>query len=97
MSRSSAEAKYKSMAAATFEIVWILYLLRDFGIDQTREAFLFCDSQSTIHIGSNLVFHKRMKHIEIDFHVVRDKVLAEVIKLNHVKTQDTMPTSKFID
>ena len=27
-----------------------------------------------------------MKHIEIDCHIVRDKVLARVIKLNHVRT-----------
>ena len=44
VSRSSAEAKYRSMALATCEIVWILYFLRDIGIEHDREALLFCDS-----------------------------------------------------
>ena len=33
------------------------------------------------------MFHERSKHIEIDYYVIRDKVLAKVIKLIHVKTQ----------
>ena len=74
------------MAMATYEIVWILYFLKDIGVEHKREALLFCDSEAPLHIGSNPMFHEMTKHIEIDCHVVRDKVLENVIKLKHVRT-----------
>ncbi|XP_075669791.1 uncharacterized protein LOC142639513 [Castanea sativa] len=86
VSTSSTEAEYRSMAVTTCEIVWILYSLRDIRIENNRETLLFCDSQAALRIGSNPIFRERKKHIKIDYHVVRDKVLEKVIKLNHVRT-----------
>ncbi|KAF5469803.1 hypothetical protein F2P56_010363, partial [Juglans regia] len=53
ISRSSAEAEYRSMACAVCEITWIHSLLADFQQTSSKTSLLFCDNQAALHIASN--------------------------------------------
>ena len=75
VSYSSDEAEYQAMAATTREMVWLHSFVQDLGITTPMTMPMHCDNQATIFITGNLAFHERTKHIEIDCHFIRDKVL----------------------
>lgn len=86
VSRSSAEAEYRSMAAVTCELKWLKQLLRDLGVEHAKGMNVSCDSQSALYIAQNLVFHERTKHIESDCHFVRDAIVDGTIAPSYVST-----------
>ena len=56
--RSSAESKYRSMATVTSEVVWLITLLKIFGLNHTQLAFLYCDRKAALYIAVNPMYHE---------------------------------------
>lgn len=86
VSRSSAEAEYRSMSAAIAETIWITGLLTEMGFQVTKLVPLYYDNKAAIQIASNPIFHERTKHIEIDCHFIREKIKDGLIKPEFVPT-----------
>ncbi|GKV48486.1 hypothetical protein SLEP1_g55297 [Rubroshorea leprosula] len=70
VARSSIEAKYRALAVASSEMVWILDLLHELGIHPSTPPVLYCDNIGATYLSNNLVMHSCMKHIAIDLHFV---------------------------
>ncbi|XXG48874.1 hypothetical protein AAC387_Pa02g3202 [Persea americana] len=74
VARSSTEAEYRALASTTAELTWLSFLLWDTRLFLEAPPTLFCDNMSALYMTVNPVFHARTKHIEIDYHFVREKV-----------------------
>lgn len=87
--RSSAEAEYRSMASVTYEIMWILKILKDHGVTESLfPVKLCCDNKSAMQIASNLVMREKTKHFDIDVHLIREKVASGLIETLKVGSKE---------
>ena len=88
VSRSSIESEYRALAIAATKLCWLRNLLRDLGVYLPDTPILWCDNVSALAIASNPVFHAYTKHIEVDFHFVRERVLHKDLAVKFVSTID---------
>ena len=88
VSRSSTEAEYRSLSLTTAELFWLRILFKELRIVLSAPPVLWCDNISALALASNPVFHARTKHIEVDYHFVREKVLNRDILIKFISTSD---------
>jgi histone deacetylase 1/2 len=88
VSRSSTEAEYKALANATTELIWVESLLRELGVRLREKPCLWCDNLGATYLSANPIFHARTKHIEIDFHFVRERVAENRLAIKFISTKD---------
>ena len=72
------------MVETAREMVWLQPFLDDLDISSPSPMPMHCDNQAAIFIAGNSTFHEYTKHIEIDCHYIRDKVMSGVISTPHV-------------
>jgi hypothetical protein len=72
VSRLSTKAEYKSNP--TGEVMWVQTLLDELGVSESKVMVLSCDNIGATYLSVNLVFHAQTKHIEVDYHFVRERV-----------------------
>jgi hypothetical protein len=60
--------------------------MRDFGVSFERVP-LICDNTGAISVAKNLVFHKRMRHLERRYCLLRDHVKKGDIEMRYIDTE----------
>jgi hypothetical protein len=68
--------------------MWIQTLLKEIGISCPSQAILWCDNMEAKYLTANLVFHGHVKHIEIDYHFLRERVMKGLLQIDFVPSGD---------
>jgi len=57
-------------------------------VEVTLPVKVYSDSKAAIQIAANPVYHERTKHIEIDCHFIREKVMQGMVSTNYIPTNE---------
>jgi histone deacetylase 1/2 len=60
----------------------------DIGVKLQEKPSLWCDNLGVTYLSANPVFHARTKHIEIDFHFVRERVAKNRLAIRFISSKD---------
>ncbi|CAL2228782.1 unnamed protein product [Prunus armeniaca] len=90
ISRSSTESEYRQLALTAMELSWIQQLLQELHVSLPSPPLLWCDNTSSIALASNPIFHARTKHIAVNYHYVRELVLAGSLHVRYVSTHSQL-------
>jgi len=71
------------LSSAAADLIWLKNLLNDLLITCETPVTLYEDNQSCIHL-LNKWEHRRLKHLDVKYHFVRDLVQQKIIEVKYV-------------
>jgi hypothetical protein len=89
---STTEVEYMVATHGRKEVVWIQRLCSGIRFEK-RAMKVSCDSQSTIFLEKNPAYHSKTKHIDVQYHFVRDMVESNKVLLEKVDTLENIEDS----
>jgi hypothetical protein len=85
---SSCEAEYMAETQAAKEAIWLRRLLTELGYTSpdVQTVRIYADNQGAIALAKNPEYHARTKHIDTQWHFVREQAELGTIRLDYVPT-----------
>ncbi|XP_046145611.1 secreted RxLR effector protein 161-like [Osmia bicornis bicornis] len=88
---STMEAEYISLSRGVKEAIWVSMLLDELQLSEfiiPGGIEIYSDNRAAIDYSKNRVEKAKTKHIDIAYHIVREKVEEGLIKIDYVATEE---------
>ena len=89
---STVEAEYMAQCHAAKEAIWLNSLQADLGY-RPSAVRIFGDNQGAIALAANPITSQRSKHIDVQYHFIRERVSRGDILLRYVQTEHMVADS----
>lgn len=85
---STCEAEYMALTEAYKEGTWLFRLLQELHQKVDKAFVIWCDNRGAISLTANPGHHKRTKHIDIRYHLIREAIEAGKVEVLPIGTRD---------
>jgi hypothetical protein len=92
ISTSTTEAEYVGLCNAAKEAVWIRNFLQNIGrsiyTGGAHATRILGDNQGALRLVANPEFHSKSKHIDVQYHYVRELLEKGTISVDYIRTSE---------
>ena len=88
VTKSITETEYMTSANTTQKAVWIRFLMTELNQNLDDPTMIHDDNQSAIALVKNSINHRRIRHINVSYHFVRELIVNETLKYNYISTKE---------
>ena len=83
---STTEAEYIALFNGSQQAAWIYQFYKQIGFPLDNPIEIYCDSQSALQVAKGEESHRKVKHIDVDYHSIRERVKLGQTTLIWVKS-----------
>jgi len=92
---SSYKAEYMAIKEAIKEYLYLINIFKQLEIKEllklnNQEFYLFIDNKPAIDLANNPEHHSKTKHIDIQYHFVREKIRKGTINLDYISIKNQL-------
>jgi ABC-type taurine transport system substrate-binding protein len=74
----------------SLELIWLQYMLVELHVSLSSPPILWCDNIDVTFLASNPMFHAQTKHVEINFHFVRERIASKLLQIRYFSSRDQL-------